>query len=203
MKNKQTLQELWKKYVTAFIDSGELPELTRAFHEGLINATSSNIEEVVYGNFLSCKKTMLDLYMKDPQDGIDRHKEGACLIFAIIDANPFMLNPKVIEFYKDWKNKPGNNKNDDGIPYEVLLCTHICAINAAIGYIVSQKVRVNNITKKPEELTFPNTYEQGPYLLSLAIDLYYAQKYKNYDILAISNILFLIEKYFDYSQLVV
>lgn len=196
MKDKHTLHEIWDKYVTDFVSSDEFPELTKAFHEGLIHITP-HIEDIVYNNFLNCKKTVLDLYMKDPEDGIDRHKEGACLIYAMMDANPFTLDSKVVNFYKDRHDIPENNKGDDGIPYDVLLCTQICAINAAVGYVISQKVKIFDIKEKPKEFTFPSTYGQGPYLLNLAIDLYYSKKYTNYDVLAISSILFLLEKYFD------
>ncbi len=120
-------------------------------------------------------------FMQNPDGLLDRHKVCACLIYAIIKSKPLVYD---------------NNENGVGMQYvfnESLAIT--IGLSLLYNYIVSSGSE--NAQWLKSGFVFPKTDEnrQASYESLLCLMLFYDVKNKQYSILALANILFMIEEY--------
>lgn len=126
---------------------------------------------------------------------IDRHKVCACIMYAIIKASPFINN--------------GNEFDEDeyfDTPNEQLAIT--VGLSLLRGYIINatedfegkkkSKKQINQDRRIFEKgFVFPNDSDvgHGTYRNNFAVELYYTKKENSYNILSLSNTLYLLELY--------
>lgn len=117
-------------------------------------------------------------YIKDSiviTDEMDRHKVSACLAYAIIKYSPFLVS------------KHGYNLEN------IFYANELLGIFSAISLLECYNTNIKIIFPK----TCFTASDIDPYVKSLCASLYVSKNNKNlkYNVLSLSNILFLLEEY--------
>lgn len=118
-------------------------------------------------------------FMRNTDGLLDRHKVCACLILAIIKSKPLIYE----ENEDDFGMKNIFNEN--------LAMT--VGLSLLYNFIISSDG--NNVKWLQNGFCYPETTRDATYQEFLCLMLYYDVKNNQYSILAISNILFMIESY--------
>lgn len=128
-------------------------------------------------------------YMDNPDGLLDRHKVCACLIIAIIKAKPLIYN------------EANNVLNMKAIYNENLAMT--VGLSVLRQYIITKGDDLSEMFK--EGFVFPKTNFNAKYQELTCLMLNYDVAKGNYSILALANILFMIEEYsklyFEYNKI--
>lgn len=118
-------------------------------------------------------------FMRNPDGLLDRHKVCACLIYAIVKSKPLV--------YDDSDNEIGmKNIFNENLAMTV-------GLSLLYNFIVSAKQDNSKWIEKG--FKFPKTERDATYQELLCLMIYYDIKNNQYSILALSNILFMIEEY--------
>ncbi len=124
---------------------------------------------------------------KEYNVALDRHKVASCMLFAILKARPFSVNRNV------------------ELDERLLLANEYLAFYAALNIIANYRMSVDGRQEDACQILFPETYQEKigsiDYLSNMCRNLYFLsmEDIDRYDVLAYSNILFLLEKYTDIS----
>lgn len=121
-------------------------------------------------------------YMRNPDGLLDRHKVCACLIIAIVKSSP-LIN---VDINITPEMKPIYNEN-------LAMSVGLSLLKYYIITAHSQEKKYKEIFK--DGFRFPQTDLDTRYQELLCLMLHYDIEIGNYSILAIANILFLIEEY--------
>lgn len=129
----------------------------------------------------SCKK----LYMADNVSKLDRHKVCACYMFSILEAGLL-----------DYTQSDGDEKYcfDEDIAISVGMSLLRAFIIEALNVSDKEESEKQVLRKRIEDgITFPKT-NHGDYRENFMVELYYTKITGNYNILSLSNTLFLLER---------
>lgn len=147
----------------------------------------------------NCKKKIFYFYQKkrdyirsnymtkEYNVALDRHKVASCMLYAILKVKPFSVNRNV--------------KLDE----KLLLANEYLAFYVALNIIENYRMSVDGKQEDECQILLPETYQEmkgsTDYLSNMCRNLYFLSVYDvdKYDVLAYSNILFLLEKYTDIS----
>lgn len=157
---------LWKKVI--------FPEINRYITVDNVSATASAEKEIweAYKEFnMLCKRD----FMSESVEKLDRHKIAACYIYAIVKTQP--LSMKTVDL-------PQN--------MVVTINEHL-AITVGMS-ILHAYMKDSDPNFSSNDLIFPHA-QHGNYRDDFALELYYTKKYNMYNILSLSNTLFLLEMY--------
>lgn len=125
---------------------------------------------------------------KEYNVALDRHKVASCMLFAILKAKPFKV------------------KRNIRLDERLLLANEYLAFYVALNIIENYRMSVNKMKENKCQILFPETYQEKTgstdFLTNICRNLYFLSVYNidKYDVLAYSNILFLLEKYTDMSM---
>ena len=122
-----------------------------------------------------CKNT----YMANPNNILDRHKVAACYMLAILSASPLSFNM---------------NCDDDVI---VTINEHLAitvGLSILQSFIRTEKLQNGSDEDVPSDINLPTT-NHGNYRDIFAVELYFTKIENNYNLLSLSNTLFLLEQY--------
>ena len=128
-------------------------------------------------------------YMSKKIDvALDRHKVAACMMYAILKANPLKINRKI-----------------PNLDERILLANEYLALYAALNIVVMYKMDQCQLKEGEYEILFPETYFNDPsndYVTNYCRTLYYVsiENLNKFEVLAHANILFMLEKYTDISM---
>ena len=128
-------------------------------------------------------------YMSKKIDvALDRHKVAACMMYAILKAKPLKINRKI-----------------PSLDEKILLANEYLALYVALNIVVMYKMDQCQLKEGEYEILFPETYFNDPsndYVTNYCRTLYYVSRenLNKFEVLAHSNILFLLEKYTDISM---
>lgn len=164
--NREGFNNLWGKVIEK--------EIERYLKVGGVSQTENAKEKIweAYKEFnLSCKRD----FMSESVEKLDRHKIAACYIFAIVKTQPLSLKP--IEL-------PEN--------MVVTINEHL-AITVGMSILYAY-MSESNMGIGSNGLEFPDA-RHGNYRDDFALELYYTKKHNMYNILSLSNTLFLLEMY--------
>lgn len=164
--NRESFNNLWKLVIN--------PEIKRYLKVSNVSKID-NAEEKIWEAYeelnLSCKRDFMSSSVKK----LDRHKIAACYIYAIVKTQP--LSMKTPEL-------PEN--------MVVTINEHL-AITVGMS-ILHAYMKDNTTDICPDGLVFPNA-KHGKYRDDFALELYHTKKHNMYNILSLSNTLFLLEMY--------
>lgn len=173
---KSTYNELW--------DNGIKCMAERMVRENAGRMTfDEQSKDVIFEEYCKLRDYTKLSYMRDPKGLLDRHKVCTCMILAICKMKPLQYSE-------------GSYRNEDGY-----IMKNISNENLAIT--VGLSLLANFINSASEEkcewlkggFVFPKTERDSTYEQLLCLMLNYDVKDNHYSILAVSNILFLIEEY--------
>lgn len=167
--NRDGFENLWSKVIA--------PEIERYMKIGTITLRD-NAKEDIWNKYTQLNKQCKDNFMSETVERIDRHKIAACYILAIIKSQPLILTPN-----------PDENLPEDTV---VTINEHL-AITVGLS-ILCAYMRHSNSKIHPKGLILPKA-THGEYRKVFALELYYTKKYDMYNILSLSNTLFLLEMY--------
>lgn len=165
--SQDSFEDVWEKLIK--------PEMDRYLKVSGVNKIDDPKKRIweAYKDFNQyCKKN----YMSKSVDRIDRHKTVACYMFAIIKTQPLTLSLD-------------NNVPDNII---VTINEHL-AITVGLS-ILCAFMRTDNSKACPNGIILPEAHH-GKYRDVFALELYYTRMDDIYNILSLSNTLFLIETY--------
>jgi len=146
-----------------------------------------------------CRKRIFQFYQKkrdyirsnymtkEYNVALDRHKVASCMLYAVLKAKPFVVNRNV--------------KLDE----KLLLANEYLAFYVALNIVENYRMSVDGKQEDECQILLPETYQEKigstDYLSNICRNLYFLSIYNvdKYDVLAYSNILFLLEKYTDIS----
>lgn len=152
--------------------------------EQIVNENSGTVvfdlqsKERIFKEYCKLRDYTKVSFMRNPDGLLDRHKVCACLILAIVKSKPLV--------YED--DDAGGIKK---IFNENLAMT--IGLSLLYNFIISSDK--NNETWLKKGFCFPSTVRDATYQELLCLMLYYDIKNNQYSILALSNILFMIEAY--------
>lgn len=124
---------------------------------------------------------------KEYYAALDRHKVASCMLYAILKVRPFNVNRNI--------------KLDE----KILLANEYLAFYVALNIIENYRMSVNGMQETNCQILIPETYQEKTgstdYISNICRNLYFLSIYdiEKYDVLAYSNILFMLEKYTDIS----
>lgn len=136
----------------------------------------------VHHNYCEIKKLVKKLYFKDPKsEKLSRYKRGAVLIYAIIKADVLSL------------------KGEQKKRLDKHLLKERLAFYVAIGSILQDYDKQDVLAKRPlqrlKDLGERDRQNDADDILtSIYKDIFYANIYKNYNIMTVSNMLYLYFK---------
>lgn len=152
--------------------------------EQIVNENSGTVvfdlqsKERIFKEYCKLRDYTKVSFMRNPDGLLDRHKVCACLIFAIVKSKPLVYEDDDIGGIKKIFN-------------ENLAMT--IGLSLLYNFIISSDK--NNETWLKRGFCFPSTDRDATYQELLCLMLYYDIKNNQYSILALSNILFMIEAY--------
>lgn len=145
-------------------------------------------KEQIYKFYQKKRDYIRSNYMtKEYYAALDRHKVASCMLFAILKAKPFQIDR--------------TKKLDE----RLLLANEYLAFYAALNIIENYRISVNGMNETDCQILLPETYQEKAgstdYLSNICRNLYFLSIYniEKYDVLAYSNILYMLEKYTDIS----
>lgn len=169
---KETYEILWKDGI-------------KAKSEQIVNDNAGKVvfdseaKERIFKEYSKLRDYTKISFMRNPDGLLDRHKVCACLILAIVKSKPLV--------YED---------NDDNFGMKCIFNENLAmtvGLSLLYNFIISSDQNNENWLKKG--FCFPNTIRDASYQELLCLMLYYDIKNNQYSILALSNILFMIEAY--------
>lgn len=138
----------------------------------------SKSKERIFNEYCKLRDYTKVSYMRNPDGLLDRHKVCACLILAIAKSKPLV--------YED----------DDVVGIKKIFNESLAmsiGLSLLYNFIISSNH--DNIGWLKEGFLFPPTDRDATYQDLVCLMLYYDIKNNQYSILALSNILFMIEEY--------
>lgn len=157
----------------------------RAKAEQIVNENRGKVvfdleaKERIFEEYCKLRDYTKVSFMRNQNGLLDRHKVCACFILAIAKSKPMV--------YED---------NDDSLGMKSIYNENLAmtvGISLLYNFIVSADSDNEKWLKKG--FCFPNTVRDATYQELLCLMLYYDIKNNQYSILALSNILFMIEAY--------
>lgn len=179
--SRESYETIWNNVI--------LPEIKR-YKDAVISVSyKDTAKNDIWHSYQRLKSHCKNTYMADSEKRLDRHKVAACYMMAILEANPL-----------SFKMEP-----EDGILITInehlaitvglsILNAFICANkqkNADDTVAGPLKDENFNDTK---DLILPTT-PHGNYRDIFAVELYFTRTERNYNILSLSNTLFLLDEY--------
>lgn len=146
-----------------------------------------NSEKNIYKFYQEKRDYVRCNYMsKSIEVSLDRHKVAACMLYAILKAEPLKINRLV-----------------PGLPEKILMSNEYLAVHVAFNIIEMYKLDELGMNSN-YQLFVPKTYNEqenkdNDYMCNMCRALYYLKidNINKFDILAYANIFFLLEKYTD------
>jgi hypothetical protein len=181
--NTEVFDIIWNEYILKFCESGLVPKITEAYQEHVITI-DHKVRKKAFNLFCKAIEITKKLYMDNNSRALDRHKISACLLYSIIKADPLEINKAGII----------NTQENETI----LLANEYLAFYAALRCMKSINEKDDNNSNNDnveEELILPISMNHKSYAELVCIDLYYSKIQGTFNILAYSNILFLLEQY--------
>lgn len=133
-----------------------------------------------------CKKE----YMKPGTNRLDRHKVCSCLMLAILVSAPL--------HYKEADDRTKLFVYNE----QLAITTGLSLMRAFIvnGKDAEGNMKAHSILSVEKKIfddgfTFPEAFHSQQYRQSFAVELYFTRKEEKYNILSLSNTLFLLEQY--------
>lgn len=169
---EETFETIWREGIKA--KSEEIVE--RNVGKVVFDTES---KERIFREYTKLRDYTKISFMRNPDGLLDRHKVCACLIYAIVKSKPLV--------YDDSDNEMGmKNIFNENLAMTV-------GLSLLYNFIISAEQDNSKWVKKGFE--FPKTERDATYQQLLCLMIYYDIKNNQYSILALSNILFMIEEY--------
>lgn len=145
--------------------------------------------EIIYNNYTDFKNHTRTCYMENPKGLLDRHKVCACLIYSIVKSSVISQN-----ISSNIDSQKYSTINED-----LALTVGLSLLRAfVISSIQDSKLKHDekeNLKKKYENgFSFPQS-NHGEYRKNFLSELHYTKLESNYNILSLSQSLFLLETY--------
>ncbi len=168
-------------------------ETFKSFRERVIDRYVAELETLDNVGALTCHKNRIDyiykhyerkrleirrFFMNIETKPMDRHKIGACIMYATLKSNVFSVNRLI-----------------DKLPGKLLMANEYLATYLALSVVESYKM--DELNNQYWLIKIPSTYHGDAYIENLCKALYCIPSINCFDIFAYSNILFLLEKYTD------
>lgn len=169
---KETYEILWKDGIKVMAERIVKDNVGKVVFD-------SEAKERIFNEYCKLRDYTKVSFMRNPDGLLDRHKVCACLILAIVKSKPMV--------YED---------NDDNFGIRSIYNENLAmtvGLSLLYNFIVS--ANGNNANWLEKGFCFPNTERDATYQELLCLMLYYDIKNNQYSILALSNILFMIEAY--------
>lgn len=138
-----------------------------------------NSKDTILNEYNKLRDYVKMSFMRDPNGLLDRHKVCACLIYAIVKSKPLIYNDIVDEYGKQ------------------RIFNENLAMSVGLSLLYNFILRGDEKNSKwmNKGFCFPKTERDSTYQELLCLMLYYDVKNNHYSILALANILFMIEEY--------
>ena len=183
----EKFSEFWEQGVRSWFATETLSDEQEQIFAREICKIKTNSASIVYHNYEAIKKIVKDNYfMDDTHNNISRYKRAAVIIYAILKSDPLV-------------------RIDNGVKRHTYFLKQRFAIYMAFSSIlvdydkekVMAKLAIERKTNPLATVFRANCLgkeddKQDNFLTSFYKDLEFAEIYKNYDVLAIANILGLI-----------
>ncbi len=185
---KQNYKKFYNVVVSACIDDILKYNEQNGFPENSIIRRESR-EKKIFEYYQEMRDYIRCNYMSKKIDvALDRHKVAACMMYAILKAKPLKINRKI-----------------PSLDEKILLANEYLALYVALNIVVMYKMDQCQLKEGEYEILFPETYFNDPsndYVTNYCRTLYYVSRenLNKFEVLAHSNILFLLEKYTDISM---
>jgi hypothetical protein len=181
--------DLWQTLVIDFLNSQKSECLNVAYKQKRLTVRW-NAESLVFQRYERIKQLFKDNYFKSSEDTtLDRHKRAAIIVYAFIDVMPLVLE---------------SPKSTDAIQLQLVnecvafyFGLHYLTIDykdEAISRIVNE---LNSVFFTLPDHHFPPKGEQcvesNHYAICVWKDLYFSRIFRNYNILTMSNVFYLLE----------
>lgn len=190
---KETFEALWDNFVVLYLESPESHMLHDAYASGRLRF-SGNAATIVYKKYCKIKSVFKSTYYSD-QDYVrlDRHKTAAIITYAFVDTYPVSIED--IQQYDSLFLKLAN----ECIAFYFGL--HYLTIDytpESINRIINDR---ESVFFRLPKTCFPSLPLQNPsdeygYIAAICKDLFFSKKLRNFNILTMANVFFLLESGF-------
>lgn len=173
MKNtsRKSYEEIWNKIIN--------PEINRYKNEVPSVSCTSSAKDDIFQQYIEFNNHCKNTYMANPNNILDRHKVSACYMLAILSASPLSFNMS----YED----------DILITINEHLAITV-GLSILRAFIETENLQKGEKGTNHSDIFLPYT-DHGNYRDIFAVELYFTRKEKNYNMLSLSNTLFLLEQY--------
>lgn len=192
--SEKSYNKFWSEVISKQINAFEIFVKANEFK---FRVRDKNIKQEIWNNYQALRDKCKSKYMSKNSNVIDRHKVCACMMLAVVKARPFIYTGDLRE-----------DEDDEcfDTPNEQLAIT--VGLSLLRGFIINSTCDYEGKEKSKQQMQldkeifkdgfmFPNQAEvyHGEYRNNFAIELYYTDKDNCYNILSLSNTLFLLEQY--------
>lgn len=156
-----------------------------------------NIKQKIFRFYQNKRNSIVSNYMKKKSPvALDRHKVAACMVYAILKANPLKIN-----------------RLHEKLPEKILLANEYLSFYIALNILEMYKLDALSTTEDEGQdidyqilqplTTYEDEYPENTFDSYLCRALYYIKidNINKFDVFAYANIFFLIEKYTDINRL--
>ena len=146
-----------------------------------------NAKNRIYKQYQKQKNFIKFNYMEDVHKHLDRHKVGACLMYAIVKVQPIVIKKKVL--ISKFIHK-------ESYSYKYTLLNEHLALYTALSVIESFRqydIKNNIETFKRPGVCKPMTTNGESYIYNTCLDLYFSKRRDNINVLTFANVFFLLE----------
>lgn len=180
--SRSSYDAIWKLVILPVIDS------YRERYAGI--TVIPDAQEVIWERYLHFNRYCKTTYMLNPAGKLDRHKVCACYMYAIVSAN--VLGCTLAEKDTVAKYLTINEHLAITTGMSLLRAFTLSSIHCANTMSEEQK---KTLTQRIDNgIRFPRC-NHGNYRSNFASELHYTREENTYNILSLSNTLFLLEKY--------
>ena len=171
----EKFQELWNGWSQEWYASKVTINDTTQLAINELCELTPDICMSIYKNYLTIKEATKTAYFKDPTKKLSRYKRAAVIVYAIIKTEP------VVCTYHH------SNK------YDKYFLKQRLAFHIALGSIL-QDFDLEEVKSKKLYVLFENTSDRGStssndtFLESVYKDFFYAEVYRNFNILTTANV---------------
>ena len=178
--DKLSYYSIWEKVIQCVISNYQ----NRFAHISI----KTNAKEIIFEYYSRLNQECKQYYMEDVNGKLDRHKVCACLMFAILQAN--VLHCEIAESDTDERYLVLNEHLALTVGLSLLRAFIVADITNNDGLEHKQKL----IELLDNGIKLPKT-NHGNYEENFISELYYTKKFYKYNVLSLSNTLYLLEIY--------
>jgi hypothetical protein len=155
---------------------------------------SSKSKTKILKRYIKIRDKIKKKYMEDSDGNIDRHKIASIMMAAIEEVYPIKVKKKYILHL--WATNKELHKR-------YVYANETLAFFTALSIIENYKEYGidGNVELERKSIVLPETFNESDYAMNTCIDLYFAKRNKNINILTFSNVFFLLEKMATLSEL--